>query len=82
MRKIVIIYICILILWLIGFILNTSNNYITIKYEIENINDDAIVDKIYRLSDTYLVLSVILFIVSFIFGVVVLTKSNNKKEIP
>jgi len=78
MKKLTLVYIFILLLWLICFILFTLNIYITIKYEIENINNDIIVDKIYTISDTFLVLSIFLFFISMLFGIIIYTKQRNK----
>lgn len=64
-------------MWLIIFIISVADIYLTIKYEVENLQDDKIVNKIYDISDKFLILSTSIFFLGLGFGIYVLIK--NKK---
>jgi hypothetical protein len=79
MKKIILIYIITLSLWMLSFVFISIDNYTTVKYEVEDsISNDAIMLKIYNICDVYFVMSIILLSISIFFCI--LTIYNLKKK--
>ena len=51
MKKLLILYCVLAILWLLVYFVLILNSYVSIKYEIETIANDAIVGSIYQVFD-------------------------------
>ena len=64
MKKVLIIYFTVAFLWFLIYCILISDVYLTIKYEIEVTKNDILVDKIYQISDTGIILNIIWFIIS------------------
>ena len=78
MKKLLILYSVLAALWLIIYFMLILNSYVSIKYEIETIANNAIVGSVYQLFDVGVVLNIVWFIVStFFFFFVYL---NNRKN--
>ena len=80
MKKLLILFSLLAVLWLSAYFVLIINSYITIKYEIESINNETIVDTVYQVFDIGVVLNIIWFIVSaLLFFLIYLTsrKDNN-----
>ena len=68
MKKLLILYSVLAALWLIIYFMLILNSYVSIKYEIETIANNAIVASVYQLFDVGVVLNIVWFIVStFLF---------------
>ena len=68
MKKLFILYGVLAVLWLIIYFMLILNSYVSIKYEIETIANNAIVGSIYRVFDVGVVLNIVWFVVSaFLF---------------
>ena len=71
MKKLLILYCVLAILWLLVYFVLILNSYVSIKYEIETIANDAIVGSIYQVFDVGGVLNMVWFVVSaFLFFMV------------
>ena len=80
MKKLLILFSLLAVLWLSAYFVLIINSYITIKYEIESINNETIVNTIYQVFDIGVVLNMIWFIVSallFFFIYLKSRKGNN-----
>ena len=80
MKKLLILFSLLAVLWLSAYFVLIINSYVTIKYEIESINNDTIIDTIYQVFDIGVVLNMIWFIVSallFFFIYLKSRKGNN-----
>ena len=80
MKKLLILFSLLAVLWLSAYFVLILNSYVTIKYEVETINNDTIVDTIYQVFDIGVVLNMIWFIVSallFFFIYLKSRKGNN-----
>jgi len=64
MKKVLIIYFTVAFLWFLIYCILISDVYLTIKYEIEVTKNDILVDKIYQISNTGIILNIIWFIIS------------------
>ena len=68
MKKLLILYSVLAVLWLIIYFMLILNSYVSIKYEIETIANNAIVGSVYRVFDVGVVLNIVWFVVStFLF---------------
>ena len=65
MKKLLILFSLLAVLWLSAYFVLILNSYVTIKYEIESINNETIVNTIYQVFDIGVVLNMIWFIVSW-----------------
>lgn len=80
MKKLLILFSLLAVLWLSAYFVLILSSYVTIKYEIESINNETIVDTIYQVFDIGVVLNMIWFIVSallFFFIYLKSRKDNN-----
>ena len=80
MKKLLILFSLLAVLWLSAYFVLILNSYVTIKYEIEPINNETIVDTVYQVFDIGVVLNIIWFIVSallFFFIYLKSRKGNN-----
>lgn len=80
MKKLLILFSLLAVLWLSAYFVLILNSYVTIKYEIESINNETIVNTIYQVFDIGVVLNMIWFIVSallFFFIYLKSRKGNN-----
>ena len=80
MKKLLILFSLLAVLWLSAYFVLIINSYVTIKYEIEPINNETIVDTVYQVFDIGVVLNIIWFIVSallFFFIYLKSRKDNN-----
>ena len=80
MKKLLILFSLLAVLWLSAYFVLIINSYVTIKYEIESINNETIVNTIYQVFDIGVVLNMIWFIVSallFFFIYLKSRKGNN-----
>ena len=80
MKKLLILYGVLAVLWLIIYFMLILNSYVSIKYEIETIANNAIVGSIYRVFDVGVVLNIVWFVVStFLFFFVYLKNRKNHR---
>ena len=77
MKKLLILYCVLAILWLLVYFVLILNSYVSIKYEIETIANDAIVGRIYQVFDVGGVLNMVWFVVSAFLFFMVYWKSRN-----
>lgn len=77
MKKLLILYCVLAILWLLIYFVLILNSYVSIKYEIETIANDAIVGSIYQVFDVGGVLNMVWFVVSAFLFFMVYWKSRN-----
>ena len=80
MKKLLILFSLLAVLWLSAYFVLILNSYVTIKYEIESINNETIVNTIYQVFDIGVVLNMIWFIVRallFFFIYLKSRKGNN-----
>ena len=76
MKKLLILFSLLAVLWLSAYFVLIINSYVTIKYEIESINNDSIIDTIYQVFDIGVVLNMIWFIVSALLFFLIYLKSR------
>ena len=76
MKKVLILFSLLAVLWLSAYFVLIINSYVTIKYEIESINNDTIIDTIYQVFDIGVVLNMIWFIVSALLFFLIYLKSR------
>ena len=76
MKKLLILYGVLAVLWLIIYFMLILNSYVSIKYEIETIANNAIVGSIYRVFDVGVVLNIVWFVVSTFLFLFVYLKSR------
>lgn len=76
MKKLLILFSLLAVLWLSAYFVLIINSYVTIKYEIESINNDTIIDTIYQVFDIGVVLNMIWFIVSALLFFLIYLKSR------
>jgi len=80
MKKLLILYSVLAALWLIIYFMLILNSYVSIKYEIETIANNAIVGSVYRVFDVGVVLNMVWFVVStFLFFFVYLKSRKNHR---
>ena len=80
MKKLLILYSVLAALWLIIYFMLILNSYVSIKYEIETIANNAIVASIYWVFDVGVVLNMVWFVVStFLFFFVYLKSRKNHR---
>ncbi len=77
MKKLLILYCVLAILWLLVYFVLILNSYVSIKYEIETIANDAIVGSIYQVFDVGGVLNIVWFVVSAFLFFMVYWKSRS-----
>ena len=77
MKTLLILYCVLAILWLLVYFVLILNSYVSIKYEIETIANDAIVGSIYQVFDVGGVLNMVWFVVSAFLFFMVYWKSRN-----
>ncbi len=80
MKKLLILYCVLAILWLLVYFVLILNSYVSIKYEIETIANDAIVGSIYQVFDVGGVLNMVWFVVSAFLFFMVCWKSRNGQK--
>ena len=76
MKKLLILYGVLAVLWLIIYFMLILNSYVSIKYEIEPSANNAIVESIYRVFDDGVVLNIVWFIVSALLFFLIYLKSR------
>lgn len=76
MKKLLILYSVLAALWLIIYFMLILNSYVSIKYEIETIANNAIVGSVYRVFDVGVVLNMVWFVVSTFLFLFVYLKSR------
>ena len=77
MKKLLVFYSVLAVLWLSAYFVLILNSYVSIKYEIETIANDAIVGSIYQVFDVGGVLNMVWFVVSAFLFFMVYWKSRN-----
>ncbi|MFC2335282.1 MAG: hypothetical protein ACFNM6_07765 [Prevotella sp.] len=80
MKKLLILYCVLAILWLLVYFVLILNSYVSIKYEIETIANDAIVGSIYQVFDVGGVLNMVWFVVSAFLFFMVYWKSRKSSK--
>lgn len=80
MKKLLILYCVLAILWLLVYFVLILNSYVSIKYEIETIVNDAIVGSIYQVFDVGGVLNMVWFVVSAFLFFMVYWKSRKSSK--
>ena len=80
MKKFLILYCVLAILWLLVYFVLILNSYVSIKYEVETITNDAIVGSIYQVFDVGGVLNMVWFVVSAFLFFMVYWKSRNRQR--
>ena len=76
MKKLLVLYGVLAVLWLIIYFMLILNSYVSIKYEIETIANNAIVGSVYQLFDVGVVLNIVWFVVSTFLFLFVYLKSR------
>ena len=79
MKKVLIVYFSVAFLWFLIYCILISNVYLTIKYEIEVTKNDILVDKIYQISNTGIILNIIWFIISTAIMLILYIRKNYSK---
>jgi hypothetical protein len=79
MKKVLIIYFTVAFLWFLIYCILISDVYLTIKYEIEVTKNDILVDKIYQISNTGIILNIIWFIISTAIMLILYIRKNYSK---
>ncbi|PXX16503.1 hypothetical protein EJ73_02773 [Hoylesella shahii DSM 15611 = JCM 12083] len=79
MKKVLIIYFSVAFLWFLIYCILISDVYLTIKYEIEVTKNDILVDKIYQISNTGIILNIIWFIISTAIMLILYIRKNYSK---
>ena len=79
MKKVLIIYFSVAFLWFLIYCILISDVYLTIKYEIEVTKNDILVDKIYQISNTGVILNIIWFIISTAIMLILYIRKNYSK---
>ena len=79
MKKVLIIYFTVAFLWFLIYCILISDVYLTIKYEIEVTKNDILVDKIYQISNTGIILNIIWFIISTAIMLILYMRKNYSK---
>jgi hypothetical protein len=79
MKKVLIIYFSVAFLWFLIYCILISDVYLTIKYEIEVSKNDILVDKIYQISNTGIILNIIWFIISTAIMLILYIRKNYSK---
>ena len=79
MKKVLIVYFSVAFLWFLIYCILISDVYLTIKYEIEVTKNDILVDKIYQISDTGIILNIIWFIISTAIMLILYIRKNYSK---
>ena len=80
MKKLLILYCVLAILWLLVYFVLILNSYVSIKYEVETIANDAIVGSIYQVFDVGGVLNMVWFVVSAFLFFMVYWKSRKSSK--
>ena len=80
MKKLLILYCVLAILWLLVYFVLILNSYVSIKYEIETIANEAIVGSIYQVFDVGGVLNMVWFVVSAFLFFMVYWKSRKSSK--
>jgi len=80
MKKLLILYCVLAILWLLVYFVLILNSYVSIKYEIETIANDVIVGSIYQVFDVGGVLNMVWFVVSAFLFFMVYWKSRKSSK--
>ena len=79
MKKVLIIYFTVAFLWFLIYCILISDVYLTIKYEIEVTKNYILVDKIYQISNTGIILNIIWFIISTAIMLILYIRKNYSK---
>ena len=79
MKKVLIIYFSVAFLWFLIYCILISDVYLTIKYEIDVTKNDILVDKIYQISKTGIILNIIWFIISTAIMLLLYIRKNYSK---
>ena len=79
MKKVLIVYFSVAFLWFLIYCILISDVYLTIKYEIEVTKNDILVDKIYQISNTGIILNIIWFIISTAIMLILYIRKNYSK---
>ena len=79
MKRVLIIYFTVAFLWFLIYCILISDVYLTIKYEIEVTKNDILVDKIYQISNTGIILNIIWFIISTAIMLILYIRKNYSK---
>ena len=79
MKKVLIVYFSVAFLLFLIYCILISNVYLTIKYEIEVTKNDILVDKIYQISNTGVILNIIWFIISTAIMLILYIRKNHSK---
>ena len=80
MKKLLILYCVLAILWLLVYFVLILNSYVSIKYEVETIANDAIVGSIYQVFDVGGVLNMVWFVFSAFLFFMVYWKSRKSSK--
>ena len=78
MRKLLIIYLIISFLLVIVYVIFALDVYVSIKYEVETIDNDMIISRIYQIFDTGITVNIVYFILNVLIAFWLYVKSRCK----
>lgn len=76
MKRVFMLFVVVAIVWLVLYGVLIISHYVALKYEIESIADDAIVGRVYDITNTSTVLNVVWFVFSVVMMVLAWVKSR------
>lgn len=81
MRRLFIIYLVISFVLIIVYAIFVVNAYVSIKYEVETIDNDNIINMVYQIFDTGVVVNFILLVINtfIILGLYIMSRRKNNK---
>lgn len=80
MRKLLIIYFAVIILLVVFYAIFAVNAYISIKYEVETIDNDNIIGMIYQIFDVGVIVNFIGLVINMLIIVGLYMKFRSKHE--
>lgn len=78
MKKILFVFIWIATIWLIIYCLLVCDQYLALKYEVETLENTAILNRIYEIVNTSIILGLSWFFLSLIIFVYIYIKERTK----
>lgn len=78
MKKILFVFIWIATIWLIIYSLLVCDQYLALKYEVETLENTAILNRIYEIVNTSIILGLSWFFLSLIIFVYIYIKERTK----
>lgn len=80
MKKLLIIYLIISFLMVFVYAIFVVNAYVSIKYEVETIDNDAIINMVYQIFDTGVIVNFIGLVINMLIIVGLYMKFRSKHE--